>query len=212
MISIVIADDHEIIRNGLVHLIDAHMNMQVDGEAESLAGLMQLLADNRYDMLILDLNLGDCNGLETIKQVNQTYPNLPILILSMYSEDSYGVRAIRAGASGYLNKSVISSELTRAITQVSAGKKYISDALSENIEYGTSLEKCNTEALETLSKREFEIFSLISVGRTPKEIAAELQISPKTVSTYQSRILEKLNLSNTAQLLRYAIEQGVVSH
>ncbi len=212
MISIVIADDHEIIRNGLAHLIAAHDNMQVSGEAESLAGLMQLLSENCYDLLILDMNLGDSHGLETIKQVKQMYPDLPTLILSMYSEESYAVRSIRAGASGYLNKSVISQELIRAITQVSAGKKYISDLLSDNLEYGTSLEKSDTGPLETLSKREFEIFSLISEGRTPKEIAAELQISPKTVSTYQSRILEKLNLSNTAQLLRYAIEQGVVSH
>lgn len=207
MTDIIIADDHEIIRNGLANLIGREEGLQVVAEAASYVETAELLENCSCDLLILDLNLGDTNGLESISRILECHPDIKILVLSMYSEELYARQAFMAGAYGYLNKAVISSELLRAIREISRGEKYISVTLAENLPYGTSLEKSEqAHPIESLSKREFEIFSLIAAGKTPKEIAFELDLSPKTVSTYQSRIQSKLHLSNTAQLARYAFE------
>lgn len=212
MIRIAVADDHEIVRSGLVMLIDQHKEMQVEVQASSYSELMVLLQNENYDLLILDLNLGDKNGLESIENVSHSFPTLPILVLSTYPEDPYAIQTFKAGASGYLNKTVISSELIKAIRKITEGKKYISESLAENLAYGFSLEKSGKNPIELLSKREFEILALIASGQTYKEIALKLNLSPKTVSTYRTRILEKLNLSNNSQLLRFAYEQNIANY
>ncbi len=212
MIRIAVADDHEIVRSGLVMLIDQHKEMQVEVQASSYSELMLLLQNENYDLLILDLNLGDKNGLESIENVSHAFPSLPILVLSTYPEDPYAIQTFKAGASGYLNKTVISSELIKAIRKITEGKKYISESLAENLAYGFSLEKSGKNPIELLSKREFEILALIASGQTYKEIALKLNLSPKTVSTYRTRILEKLNLSNNSQLLRFAYEQNIANY
>ena len=212
MVRIAIADDHEIVRNGLKMLIDKEEGMKVQEEASSYSELIELLEEENIDLLILDLNLGDTNGIESIENVSNSFPTLPILILSTYPEEPYAIQTFKAGASGYLNKTVISSELIKAIHKITAGKKYISESLAENLAYGFSLEKHDTDPVELLSKREFEVLSLIASGKTYKEIAGKLDLSPKTVSTYRTRILEKLNLTNTSQLLRFAYEHNIPNY
>lgn len=212
MIYIAIADDHEIVRNGLIMLIDKEKDMEVQMQASSCSELISLLKEDSIDLLILDLNLGDKNGIESIENVSDLFPTLPILVLSTYPEEPYAVQTFKAGASGYLNKTVISSELIKAIHKITAGKKYISESLAENLAYGFSLEKSNTDPFELLSKREFEVLSLIASGQAYKEIASKLNLSPKTVSTYRTRILEKLNLTSTAQLLRFAYEHNIPNY
>lgn len=212
MIRIAIADDHEIVRNGLIMLIDKEKNMQVEVEASSYGELIACLKEVNVDLLILDLNLGDTNGVESIENVSNLFPALPILVLSTYPEEPYAIQTFKAGASGYLNKTVISSELIKAINKITAGKKYISESLAENLAYGFSLEKSSTNPVELLSKREYEVLSLIASGQSYKEIAFQLDLSPKTVSTYRTRILEKLNLTTTAQLLRFAYENNIPNY
>jgi DNA-binding NarL/FixJ family response regulator len=212
MIRIAIADDHEIVRHGLIMLIGREKNMQVEVEASSYSELIARLKEVSVDLLILDLNLGDTNGMESIENVSTLFPALPILVLSTYPEEPYAIQTFKAGASGYLNKTVISSELIKAIHKITAGKKYISESLAENLAYGFSLEKSSTNPVELLSKREYEVLSLIAAGQSYKEIASKLDLSPKTVSTYRTRILEKLNLATTAQLLRFAYENNIPNY
>jgi len=206
MIHIAIADDHELIRKGLSMLIDTQQNMQVILEASSYHELTEKLEGQQVDMLILDLNLGDSNGLHTIEVITEKYPDLPVLILSAYPENVYALRAFKSGASGYLNKSAVSSELIDAIKTITAGKKYISRAFEEILPLGSELEKEERDIGELLSKREFEVLNLIATGYTPKEIAEEMNLSPKTISTYRSRIMEKLELETATQLQRFAYE------
>ncbi len=212
MVRIAIADDHEIVRNGLIMLIEKEEEMRVEAEASSCSELISILKEENIDLLILDLNLGDKNGIESIENVSNLFPELPILVLSTYPEEPYAVQTFKAGASGYLNKTVVSSELIKAIQKITAGKKYISESLAENLAYGFSLEKSHTDPLELLSKREYEVLSLIASAQTYKEIASKLNLSPKTVSTYRTRILEKLNLTSTAQLLRFSYENNIASY
>ena len=212
MLKIAIADDHEIVRSGLMMFIDQRDDMKVHLQASSYTELIALLEKEPIDLLILDLNLGDKNGLESIENVIDRFPKLRILILSTYPEDPYAIQTFKAGASGYLNKTVISSELIKAILKITEGKKYVSESLAENLAYGFNLEKSTKNLVELLSKREFEILTLIASGQSYKEIAGKLDISPKTVSTYRTRILEKLNLSSTSQLLRFAYEQNITNY
>ena len=155
MIRIAIADDHEIVRNGLMMLIGQEKDMEVEVQASSCSDLISMLREKSVDLLILDLNLGDKNGVESIENVSDLFPTLPILVLSTYPEEPYAVQTFKAGASGYLNKTVISSELIKAIRKITAGKKYISESLAENLAYGFSLEKSDTDPVELLSKREY---------------------------------------------------------
>jgi DNA-binding NarL/FixJ family response regulator len=206
MIQIAIADDHELIRKGLRILIDECEGMQVGMEASSFQELITILQKEVPDLLILDINLGDANGLHTIEEINAHYPDLPILILSAYPETLYATRAFKSGASGYLNKSAVSNELIDAILTIVQGEKYISQAFEEILPLGTEPQKEEKNLGEILSKREFEVLNLIAEGHTPKEIAQQMRLSPKTISTYQTRIMEKLSLPSTTQLQRFAYE------
>ena len=212
MLKILIADDHEIVRSGLAMMIEPQDDMQVKAKASSYEELTALLSNGEYHILILDLNLGDKNGLESIRSVNALRSELPILVLSAYPEEPYALQAFQAGASGYLNKAVISSELFRAIRSVAQGKKYISPTLEETMLFGTDLEKKETPLTTALSKRELEVLSMIAESKSYKEIASTLGVSPKTVSTYRTRILEKLNLSSTSELLRFAFEHEMTTY
>jgi len=160
MTRIAIADDHEIVRNGLAMVIEMQEEMEVVRQASSYAELADTLAQTDVDLLILDLNLGDVNGLGAIENVIAAHPELPVLVLSAYPEKTYALRAFKSGASGYLNKAVVSSELIDAISSVIEGKKYISHTFEEDLEYGTSLEKEELDLNTLLSKREFEVLSL----------------------------------------------------
>jgi len=202
-----IADDHEIVRSGLSMFIESQHGMCVSEEASSYAELITTLQKAEIDILILDLNLGDLNGLSAVENIVSLYPKLPILVLSAYPEETYALRAFRSGASGYLNKAAATEDLIDAIITIIKGKKYISHTFSDQLEYGTSLEKEEFDLTELLSKREFEVLSLISSGKTSKEIAQTLNLSPKTVSTYKTRIMEKLQVNTSSQLFQLAYER-----
>jgi DNA-binding NarL/FixJ family response regulator len=208
---IIIADDHDIVRNGLELIISREKDLEISATASSFEELLERLAeDSDADLLILDLNLGDRNGLGTIRELREAFPRLPILVLSMYPEELYALQSIKAGAAGYLNKRAISGELVAAIRKVLGGGKYISEAVEEEMLYGTQLEE-EKSARETLSERELQVLSLLAAGRGTGEIAKALSISPKTVSTYRARMLEKLSLENTAQLIQYALQNHIVA-
>ena len=204
MIHLAIADDHELIRSGLEMIIGAHTDMKVAIAAGSYRELVDALEKRSADLLILDLNLGDTNGLQTIEQIVSAYPDMPILVLSAYAEEVYALRAFKSGAMGYLNKAVVSSELVDAIRTVLKGKRYISNACEEILPLGTDLDKESRNIGELLSKRELEVLTLIASDKTSKEIAQQLGVSPKTVSTYKARMMDKLMLESASQLQRLA--------
>jgi len=207
-LRIAIADDHEIIRSGLKMIIEQEKGLCVKADTSCHADLLNLLSHTDIDILILDLNLGDRNGIDALESVVSLYPDLPVLVLSAYPEETFALRAFRAGASGYLNKAVVSSELIDAIKTLQNGKKYISHRLKEILPYGTDLQNDHLDLADSLSKREFEVFVLIGQGKSFKEIADILSVSPKTVSTYRTRIMEKLIIENTSQLQKIAYEWG----
>ncbi len=207
--KIIIADDHEIVRSGVKFTLMSQENFHVEDEVSSFSELISLLSKKSYDFLILDLNLGDKNGIHSIREISNQFTELPILILSMFPEDPYALQSIQAGASGYLNKKMVSKELIHAINSILEGKTYINQSYKETLPYGTPLSKTSKSTVESLSKREFEVYSLIASGITYKEIAEKLSLSPKTVSTYRTRILEKLSLSNTSQLIHFALQDSL---
>jgi len=203
--NIIIADDHEIVRHGIKFTLENKMKLHIKAEASSYAELLSKLENDSYDILILDLNLGDSSGIETIKKLQGLYPDMKILVLSMYPEDPYALQSIKAGAKGYISKASISDELSIALQTIIDEQIYIKEELLNDLPLDVKLEEQTPiNPLETLSSREYEVFSLLSDGFAYKEIAQKLDLSPKTVSTYRSRILEKLSLSNTNQLIQYA--------
>ncbi|MBT9548685.1 MAG: response regulator transcription factor [Candidatus Sericytochromatia bacterium] len=208
MISILIADDHAIVREGLKQILSGLPDFKVSAEASSGYETIQKLEEMPIDLVILDINLGDQNGLEVLKQIRQKWASLPVLILTMHSEKQYATRMLKAGASGFLNKGSASEELVNALRKIARGGKYITESLAEQLvmEMGQS----TAVPHERLSDREFEIFRQIAIGKKNKEIAEELYLSEKTVSTYQSRILEKMNLANRAAIIHYALENSLI--
>jgi two-component system invasion response regulator UvrY len=208
MISILIADDHAIVREGLKQILSGLPDFKVSAEASSGYETLQKLEELPIDLVILDINLGDQNGLEVLKQIRQKWATLPVLILTMHSEKQYAARMLKAGASGFLNKGSASEELVNALRKIARGGKYITESLAEQLvmEMGQS----TAVPHERLSDREFEIFRQIAIGKKNKEIAEELYLSEKTVSTYQSRILEKMNLANRSAIIHYALENSLI--
>ncbi len=209
MLHVILCDDHPIFREGLKKILLPHSDIKVDAEAGSGAELMQKIEGRRFDVLILDISLKDMNGLDVVKALQASGNRTAILILSMHPEEHYALRALKAGAAGYLQKESVPEELVNAIRKIAKGGKYVTPSLAERLAY--QLEP-NTEKAphELLSDREYQVLCLLAAGRGVKEIAAELALSPPTVATYRSRILTKLNLSTTVDLVRYALRYGLV--
>ncbi len=207
--KIIIADDHEIVRSGIKFTIESEEKLYIEDEAASFSELMDLLSRKEYDFLILDLNLGDKNGIPSIREISNLFDTLPILVLSMFPEDPYALQSIKAGASGYLSKKMVSQELIYAINTIIDGEVYMSKSHMDTLPYGTTLDKTSKTSIESLSKREFEVYSLIASGMTSKEIADQLKLSQKTISTYLTRILDKLSLSNTNQLIHFSLQNAL---
>jgi two-component system invasion response regulator UvrY len=209
MISILIADDHTVVRRGVLQILAEAPDMVAAGEASTGGEVLQAVRQNDFDVVLLDIALPDISGLEILKQLRSLKPDLQILILSMYPERQYAIRALKAGAAGYLTKESAPAELIAAIRQVSQGRKYVTQSLAEKLaaELGGETQQ---EPHETLSDREYQVMCLLAAGKSITEIATELSLSIKTVSTYRTRILDKLNLENTAQIIRYALKRGLV--
>lgn len=209
MKRILIIDDHEIVRDGLKNILNEQPEGNIFGEASTPPEALALATEQDWDVAILDLSLRGRSGLEVLKELKQIRPRLPVLILSMHSEEQYARRAFKAGAAGYISKDTPRAELVKAIDKVAQGGRYISPALAE--ELVIDLERgSDRPPHEALSNREFEVMRLIASGKTVGEIAALLSLSDKTISTYRARILEKMRMKTNAELTHYAIKSGLV--
>jgi DNA-binding NarL/FixJ family response regulator len=205
---ILIVDDHPISRRGLIQLFASEKGLTVCGEAESAAQAIKLLEESQPDLVTVDISLKDSNGIDLTKTIKSLYPKLPVLVVSMYSESVYGERALQAGASGYVIKNEDPDTIVQAIWDVLKGEIYVSDSLSRKLlrrfSSGTAPDSDST-SVEKLSDRELEVFQLIGEGYSTNEIAKKLYLSGKTVDTYRAQIKQKLNLSKSSELLRYAL-------
>lgn len=208
-IKILIADDHAIVREGLKQIVAEEKDILVAGEAENSGKLMEFLEKEKWNLIVLDINMPGKSGLEALKDIKRLYPDLPVLILSMFSEDQYGLRAIRAGASGYLKKVSAPTELVTAIRKIVSGGKYINQSLAEKLaeRFGTTYKEI---LHDKLSDREYQIMCNIALGKSAEEIAQELSISINTVYTYRNRILEKMSMKSNVELTQYVLQNKLV--
>lgn len=209
MIKVVVTDDHDLIRFGLIKLIEQESDIQIAGECKSGSETLEIIKKVPCDVLLLDIELPDRNGIEILKDLKILKPKLPVLIMTMHDEQRFALRTIKAGASGYLNKDQSSAELIKAIRKVASGGKYLTPAVAEKLAEQYSDENIDSP-VENLSDREFEVLRLMASGFTQVQIADKLCLSLSTINTYRSRLLEKLNLSSNAQLIHFAITNNLV--
>ena len=209
MIRVVVVDDHAVVREGLKRIITENVGMTVTGEAADGYEAMRVIKSGPCDVVLLDVTMPNKNGLDVLKELHAESPRLPVLVLSMHGEDQYAIRVLRAGAAGYLTKDSAPAKLVQAIRKVVRGGKYVSPTLAERLVFdlGTDSDKAPHEVL---SDREYQVLCMISSGKTVTQIAEELALSVKTISTYRVRILEKLKMKNNAEITRYAIKEGLV--
>ncbi len=209
MIRVVICDDHPIVRSGLRAILGAEANIQVAGEATSHADLRECLKETPCDVLLLDIELPGRNGIEILEQLRRQQRPPAVLVMSIYPEDQYALRALRAGAAGYLNKNSAPEKLIEAVRALGEGRRYISAGVSALLAEAVAGDG-QKAAHELLSDREFQVMRMIASGKQLSEIAAEIALSPKTVSVYRARILEKMKLRNNVALARYAEQHGLI--
>ena len=207
-IKIIIADDHPLFRRGLKHALEETPDIEVIGEASNGDNLLSMIKSDNLDMVLLDISMPGKSGLDLLKQLKSEYSKLPILILSVYPEEQYAVRFIKAGASGYLTKESAAEKLAEAIRKIAAGGKYASTAIIEKLAFDFS--DSNKPLHETLSDREYQVFGMISIGKSLTEIGVDLSLSVKTISTHRTRILEKMKMKKNAELIHYAITRNLL--
>ncbi|MCE9599645.1 MAG: response regulator transcription factor [Spirochaetia bacterium] len=209
MISVVLADDHSLIREGIKKVLIRQPDLEVVCEAGTAQEVLDFLARSQAHIIVMDINLPGMSGLDALKFVKKLSPTVHVLMLSMYPEDRFAIRALKAGAAGYITKGSAAEELITAIKKVSAGKRYVSAATAEMLaeELSGPSEKLPHE---TLSDREFQIFMMIVQGKTMKEVSRELVLSVNTVNTYRARILEKMKMSSVQDLMRYAFDNKLI--
>ena len=205
--KVLIADDHDVVRRGLKQILVDEFKSIKFGEARDGEEVMSLVSKSKWDVLILDINMPRKSGFEVMKEIKESRPTLPILILSVQPEDQYAIPVLKAGASGYLSKDSAAEELVTAFKKVVGGGKYVSAATAEKLAEAAGP---SNQGVHDLSYREFQILRLLASGKTTSEIAAELNLSVQAVSTYRSRVLRKLNLNNSAELIRYAVENKII--
>jgi two-component system invasion response regulator UvrY len=207
-INVLIADDHAIVRQGLKQILSETEDMLVTGEADDGAEALGLARQQPWDVFLLDVSMPNRNGIDTLKQLKKEFPRLPVLILSMHPEEQYAVRALKAGASGYLTKQSAPEQLVNAIRQVASGKKYLSPAVAQQLADAIS-EDTEKSPHERITDREYQVLKLIAAGKTLTQVAETLNLGVATVSTYRARLLEKMGLRSTAELIRYGLEHGL---
>jgi two-component system, NarL family, invasion response regulator UvrY len=208
MLKILIADDHPIVRRGLKQILSDESDIALVGEAQNGREVLEIVYQEHWDAVVLDIGMPGRGGLDTLKELKRLYPKLPVLMLSIQPEDQFGVRALQAGADGYMNKECAPNELINAIRKIIRGGKYVSETLAEELAFMVG---SNTLSTESLSPREYQVMLLIVTGKTLSEIAGEMSLSVKTVSTYKTRVLEKMNMKNSKDLILYAIKNGLIS-
>jgi len=209
MYRILIADDHPIVRRGLRQILEENRTVLSVEEAGTGQEAIEIVKRRRFDVVLLDISMPGMSGLEALSEIKKLNPGLPVLILSIYPEEDYAVRALKAGASGYLTKKSAPDELITAIKKLCRGERYISPSLAEFL--ATHLTEENERPLhESLSNREYQVMRLITSGKSLKEAAAVMSLSPKTISTFRTRVLQKLNLKSNAELIQYAMKHDLM--
>ncbi|MFP4497220.1 MAG: response regulator [Vulcanimicrobiota bacterium] len=209
MIKILIADDHPVVRRGLKQLIEENENFKVTAEANNGKEVLDIINDGVFDLILMDISMPVMNGLDTLKQLKIVKPEIPVLILSIHPEEQYALRVLRAGASGYLTKETAPEELVLAIRKVLDGGKYVSISLAEKLVLQLD-NNHNAPVYKELSDREFQVFQMLARGSSVSDIAEELCLSVKTISTYRSRILQKMNMKNNSELTYYAMKNRLI--
>jgi two-component system, NarL family, invasion response regulator UvrY len=210
MIKVLLADDHQIVRQGLKQILQDEFSDIEFIEASNGNEVIEKSREKDHHIIILDISMPGKNGLEILKQIKHEGIETPILILSMHGEDQYAIRMLKAGASGYLTKDSASEELVNAVRRLLEGRKYISENVAEKLVNDYDVSNGNKPPHELISDREFQVLCLIAAGKTVTEIAENLHLSANTISTYRARILEKMGMKNSAELTHYAIQQGLV--
>ncbi|OGS92274.1 MAG: DNA-binding response regulator [Gallionellales bacterium GWA2_60_18] len=209
MIEILVVDDHALIRNGLKMLLEDNPDFHIKGEAENGMQAIDMVRKQHYDLVLLDIGLADKHGIEVLKQLKTEHPDIKIIVLSMYPEDQYGVRALKAGAMGYINKQSAPEKLVSAISQVIEGKKYISAPLAEQL-LSNLIGDSPDMMHQSLSNREYQTLCLMASGKSLTDISGIMLLSPKTVSVYRARMMEKMGFKNNAEAVHYAIAHNLV--
>ena len=209
MLKILIADDHAVVRRGLKQILLEEYPSAVIGEVSDAESLLAEIIKDEWSIVITDMNMPGRSGLDALTQIKQIAPHVPVLIMSMYPEDQYALRVLKAGASGYLGKDNIHDDIIRAIQAVQLGKKFITAAVAEKLADSLGEDKAQ-QLHESLSDREFEVLKLLAGGKAVSDIATQLSLSATTVSTYRARIMEKMNMRTNAELTRYALEKKLI--
>jgi two-component system invasion response regulator UvrY len=209
MINILVVDDHALIRKGLKMLLEENPDFKVSGEAETGTKAIKMVRKQHFDLVLLDLSLPDKHGMDVLKQMKAEQPDIKIIVLSMYPEEQYGVRVLKAGAVGYVNKQAAPEKLIVAIQQVISGKTYISETMAEHL-LNNLIGKSQELLHQSLSNREYQTLCLMSSGNSLTEISEIMMLSPKTVSVYRARMLEKMGFKNNAEAVHYAIAHTLV--
>ena len=210
MIRVIIADDHPVVRHGVKRILEEEPDIQVVAEAGNGQELLQKIDQTPCDVALLDIGMPGRDGLDTLAYLRRAYPKIPVLILSVYPEDQFGPRVLKSGASGYMNKETACDQLVKAIRKVCGGGRYVSPSLAEKIAADLAADKALAPH-ERLSDREYQVMRLIASGKTVGQIARELTLSKKTISTHRARILEKMDMKTNAQLTFYAMRNDLVS-
>lgn len=209
MIRILIADDHAIVRKGLKQILLEQYPTAVIGEVADAEALLLATINEKWDVVICDMSMPGRSGLDALNQIKQSSPGLPVLIMSMYPEEQYALRVLKAGASGFLGKETIHDDIVKAIETVRIGKKFITPAIAEKLADAFNA-GAKGKLHEALSDREFDVFKLLATGKSVSEIAEQLSLSATTVSTYRSRIMDKMSMQSNADLTRYALENSLI--
>jgi len=210
MIRVLIADDHSIVRSGIRRLLEDQVDIRIVGEAADGQEAIQKILETNPDVILLDISMPGMDGLDVTKQLKAIDPKVRILILTMHAEEQYAPRLMRAGAMGYVTKHAAPEELYKAIQAVHSGRRFISSTLAENMAWRYLLNKEDLTPAECLSDRELQVLRLLAKGNTNQEVADFLHLSVKTIDTYRSRVLEKLNLRNNAELTLFAVQNGLI--
>lgn len=207
---ILIVDDHAVVRRGLKQILNESFQTAIFGEAGTAQAALDKIWHEEWDVVVLDVSMPGRSGLEVLKDIKKSRPKLPVLVLSMHPEDQFAVRVIRSGAAGYMTKECAPEELVGAVKKILVGGRYVSPALAEKLVLYLDIDP-QKQPHEFLSDREFQVLRMIGDGKTVRDIASELSLSDKTVSTYRTRLLEKMSLKTSAELIHYAVHNGLVS-
>lgn len=210
MIEVLIVDDHDIVREGIKQIVSETPDIVVRGEARTGTEAVEQVRRGGWSVVVLDLNLPDRSGLDVLSQIRALAPQLPVLVLSMHQQASYASRALRSGASAYVSKDSAREHLPTAIRKVVRGERFITPAIAETLAFDL-MNDSGRKKHEQLSGREFQVLGMIAAGKAPRQMAAELGVSVKTIATHRARVLEKMGLKNNAELVQYAIEHGLLS-